>query len=163
MISTKVMIGGRVYGPAPLTVGRDIYTMAVLTPLNLDEILKQKDLTDTEKRQAIFMKLATGNKACEVLAGLLEEIKDGDAREPFSPEWAAETATFWGGLTNAKDHELLKLLVLQVLFAFFGFALAHSSSFGEFFANWAETKRQANDVSSESLQYAAAVIAEIGK
>jgi len=160
-MSARVMIGGRAYGPALLTVGRDIYVTAMLASLNLPEILKDKT-SDDEKRQAVFVKLATANKACEVLAGLLEEHTDAGP-VPFSPEWAAETAARWGSADNTKDHEILKLLVMQLLFAFFGIALGPSEHYRDIFANWAASRKVAASVSPESLRNAEAVIAETGK
>jgi hypothetical protein len=129
----RILIRGRAYSAAPITVARDLFVMALVGPWDLPKLLNDPKYSEDEKIQMLFVKMATDNLACRILAGLVVEVKDG-ADVPFSVEWAEETATWWGESTNRQDHHILKSLILQMLNAFFGSALARSGPFADFFA-----------------------------
>lgn len=114
----EIELGGRAFrAVARSTIRHDHWLMARMRRAGFGELAKLPDEGARVYAERLMAHLLLTDGALELYGGLLVPAELTDRQ--WTPEVAAETATFIGGLDSPEDHAQVRTLLLMLLIPFF--------------------------------------------
>jgi hypothetical protein len=123
---SKIVLGGREFRPsARSTIRHDHWMMSRIRKAGITDIHQEPGEDARSYGLRVLDALLNGDLALELLGGVLVPA---DAKGPWTPEMAAETAAFVGGLEDPEDKRTKDVTLASLLIPFFARELASSTN-----------------------------------
>lgn len=113
-----ITLGGRTFVPVTgSTLAHDTWYMGLVSRTGLDAIVRRDDETEPEFGTRLLRALLASGAIVELLGGML--VPTGTVPTEWTPQLAAETAAFIGGLEDPQEKDKAYPLMIECWSRFF--------------------------------------------